>query len=118
MLALDYRPVPEQQMGGRMRKIQPAIRAYLQITLDIPEPKREGAITRVYLPNRPRFLERTEGAVAMDVLLRPEDAQLLIGFDTLDHAKAYRDGSSGQEILAQFSEFTAGTPAVALYTVD
>lgn len=101
-----------------MRKIQPAVRAYLQITLEIPEGRREEAITRVYLPNRQRFLDRIEGAVSMDLLLRPEDVQILIGFDTLDRARAYLEGPSGREITAQFAEYAGKRQAAALYTVD
>ena len=101
-----------------MRKIQPAVRAYLQITLQISQPRREEAITKVYLPNRQRFLERVEGAVSMDMLVREEDIQVLVGFDTPENARAYLASSAGKEITSQLAGYAKKEPVTAIYDVD
>ncbi len=101
-----------------MRQIQPAVRAYLQMTLQIPQTKREEAITKVYLPNRQRFLERVAGAVSMDMLVREEDLQILVGFDTLENARAYLASSAGKEITSQLAGYARKEPVTAFYDVD
>ena len=101
-----------------MRKIQPAIRSFLQITLVVPTPKREEAITKVFLPGRQRFLDRIPGAVTMDLLVREEDLQVLHGFDTMENASAYLKSPIGKEILGQLAEISDGKPSIAVYNVD
>ena len=101
-----------------MRKIQPAVRSFLQMTLLVSQARREEAITKVYLPNRQRFLERVEGAVSMDLLFREEDIQVLVGFDTLEHARSSLESPAGKEMVSQFAGFTREAPRTALYDVD
>ncbi|MBE0598500.1 MAG: hypothetical protein IH614_14640 [Desulfuromonadales bacterium] len=101
-----------------MRKIQPAVRAFLQITFQIQPPQREEAITRSYLPHQQRFLDRSEGGVSMDWLARAEDVQLLLGFDTVEHAQAFQKSPAGRELVAAFSSYANTKPQSALYTVD
>lgn len=101
-----------------MRKIQPAVRAYLQITLLIPPERREEAISKVYLPNRLRILDRIEGAVSMDWLARQEDVQVLLGFDTLERAQGYQESPSGRELTDALGAYAAKAPQPVLYTVD
>lgn len=66
------------------------IKAYLQITMVIPEKNREAA-TKVYSDYRTPFLNTIEGALSKDLLVRDEDVQVLHGFDSAEHAKAYLD---------------------------
>lgn len=101
-----------------MRKIQPAVRAYLQLQLIIPEERRDDMITKVFLPARQRFIERSEGAVSMDVLARAEDVQVLVGFDTLERARAYLEGPASKDLAGQLTEYAAAELSVALYAVD
>jgi hypothetical protein len=101
-----------------MRKIQPAVRAYLQLQLFIPEERRNDMITKVFLPARQRFIDRTEGAVSMDVLARAEDVQVLVGFDTMERAKAYLESPAGKDLLGQLTEHATAELSVAFYDVD
>lgn len=64
------------------------IKAYLEITMVIPEENRPAA-AKVYTDYRGPFLETIEGALSKDLLIRDEDVQVLHGFDSVEHAKAY-----------------------------
>lgn len=65
-----------------------AVKAYLQITMDIPEANRAAA-GKVYTDYREPFLKQIEGALTKDLLVRDEDVQVLHGFGSVEHAKAY-----------------------------
>jgi hypothetical protein len=101
-----------------MRKIQPAIRGFVQVTLAIPESRREEAITRIFLPARQRFLDRSPGAVSMDLLVREEDVQLLHGFDTFENSRVYLDSGFFRDLIGQLGETAEKEPVTALYNVD
>lgn len=101
-----------------MRKIQPAIRGFLQVTLSIPAPRREKAISRIFLPARQHFLERVLGAVSMDMLVRDEDVQVLHGFDTYENARTYLNSGVFKEFMAQLGETADKEAIAALYNVD
>ncbi len=62
--------------------------AYLEITMTINDDKRLAA-AKVYNDYRGPFLEQIEGALTKGLLIREEDVQVIHGFDTLAHAKAY-----------------------------
>ena len=64
------------------------VKAYLEITMIISKENRPAA-TRVYNDYRGPFLERIEGALSKDLLVRDEDVQVLHGFDSVEHARAY-----------------------------
>ncbi len=64
------------------------VKAYLEITMVIPEENRVKAV-KVYSDYRGPFLETIEGALTKDLLVRDEDVQVLHGFDSVEHAKAY-----------------------------
>jgi len=63
-------------------------KAYLQITMVIKEENRTAA-AKVYTDYRKPFLEKIAGAVSKNLLVRKEDVQVLHGFDSVEHAKAY-----------------------------
>ena len=65
-----------------------AAKAYLEITMDIPESNRAAA-AKVYTDYRGPFLQQIGGAVSKDLLVRDEDVQVLHGFDSVEAAKAY-----------------------------
>lgn len=62
--------------------------AYLEITMKISEENRPAA-AKVYTDYRGPFLEQIEGALTKDLLVRDEDVQVLHGFDSVEHARAY-----------------------------
>lgn len=64
------------------------VKAYLQITLDIPNESLP-AVAKVYNDYRKPFLDTIEGAVSKNLLIRTEDVQVLHGFDSVDHAQNY-----------------------------
>lgn len=64
------------------------VKAYLQITLDIPNENRPTA-TKVYNDCHKPFLDTIEGAVSKNLLIRTEDVQVLHGFDSVEHAQKY-----------------------------
>ena len=67
-----------------------AVKAYLQVTMVIPE-KNRAAAAKVYADYREPFLKTIPGAETKDLLIRDEDVQVLHGFDSVEHAKAYLD---------------------------
>ena len=64
------------------------VKAYLQITLDIPDESRP-AVAKVYNDYRKPCLDTIEGAVSKNLLIRTEDMQVLHGFDSVEHAQNY-----------------------------
>lgn len=64
------------------------VKAYLQITLDIPD-ESHPAVTKVYNDYHKPFLDTIEGAVSKNLLIRTEDVQVLHGFDSVEHAQNY-----------------------------
>jgi hypothetical protein len=61
---------------------------YLQITLKVA-PANRAAAAGVYARYKAPFLERIDGARSKDLLVRPEDVQVLHGFETVSQANAY-----------------------------
>lgn len=64
------------------------VKAYLQITLDIPNESLP-AVAKVYNDYRKPFLDTIEGAVSENLLIRTEDVQVLHVFDSVEHAQKY-----------------------------
>ena len=64
------------------------VKAYLQITLDIPDENRPTA-AKVYNDCHKPFLDTIEGAASKNLLIRTEDVQVLHGFDSVEHAQKY-----------------------------
>ncbi len=62
--------------------------AYLEITMTIENDKRPDA-AKVYTTYREPFLCNIEGALTKELLIRDEDVQVIHGFDTPAHARAY-----------------------------
>lgn len=65
-----------------------AVKAYLQITMVVPE-KDRAAAAKVYHDYRQPFLDTIPGAETKELLVRDEDVQVMHGFDSVEHAKAY-----------------------------
>lgn len=65
-----------------------AVKAYLEITMQIPAENRKAA-AKVYSDYHKPFLETIPGAESKALLVRDEDVQVLHGFDSVEHAKDY-----------------------------
>ncbi|MCH3905283.1 MAG: hypothetical protein LKJ36_02525 [Lactobacillus sp.] len=65
-----------------------SVKAYLQVTMNIPE-KNRAAAAKVYTDYREPFLKTIPGAESKQLLVRQEDVQVLHGFDSVEHAQAY-----------------------------
>jgi hypothetical protein len=64
------------------------VKAYLQVIMKIDEKNRPAA-AKVYTDYRQPFLDEIEGALTKELLVRDEDVQVIHGFDSMEHAKAY-----------------------------
>lgn len=64
------------------------VKAYLQVIMTI-DPENRGAAAEVYNTYRQPFLDEVAGALTKECLIRDEDVQVIHGFDSLEHAKAY-----------------------------
>lgn len=65
-----------------------AVKAYLEAIMTI-EPENRAAAAEVYTTYRQPFLDDIEGALTKELLVRDEDVQVIHGFDSMEHAKAY-----------------------------
>ncbi|WP_130813056.1 hypothetical protein [Olsenella sp. Marseille-P4559] len=65
-----------------------SVRAYLQVTMTV-NPENRAAAAKVYHDYRQPFLDTIEGALTKELLVRDEDVQVIHGFDSMEHAKAY-----------------------------
>ena len=66
------------------------VKAYLEITMVI-KPENRAAAAKVYNDYRKPFLDTIAGALTKELLVRDEDVQVIHGFDSMEHAKAYLD---------------------------
>ena len=61
---------------------------YLQVSLNVAAKDRPAA-TAIYSQFKGPFLAQASGAKSKELLIRDEDVQVLHGFDSVEHAKAY-----------------------------
>ncbi len=93
------------------------VKAYLQITMKI-DPAKRPAAAKVYSDYRKPFLDTIEGALTKDLLIRDEDVQVLHGFDSLAHAKAYLDTDLFKNDVAKGLQPTwSADPDIRFYEV-
>ncbi|MFK7972386.1 MAG: hypothetical protein AB8F95_18600 [Bacteroidia bacterium] len=91
--------------------------AFLEITLDIKQENRMSA-GGVYMKYKEPFLQKIEGATSKELLLRTEDVQVLHGFDSEEHAKAYLTSSLfEQDVVRELKPFLEGAPEIRIYSV-
>ena len=64
------------------------VKAYLEITMVI-KPENRAAAAKVYNDYRKPFLDTIASALTKELLVRDEDVQVIHGFDSMEHAKAY-----------------------------
>lgn len=92
-------------------------KAYLEITMVIDSPNRPAA-AKVYADFRQPFLEQITGAVSKELLIRDEDVQVLHGFDSAEHAKAYLESAMFQkDVFVGLKPLWSADPDVKIYTV-
>lgn len=93
------------------------INAYLEITMKIDNNNRQAA-AKVYTDYRRPFLEAIEGALTKDLLIRDEDVQVLHGFDSVEHAKAYLSTEMFKnDVFVGLQPLWNSDPEVRIYSV-
>ncbi|WP_127058815.1 hypothetical protein [Veillonella ratti] len=93
------------------------VKAYLEITMTINESNRPAA-AKVYTDYRKPFLDTIEGALTKDLLIRDEDVQVLHGFDSVEHAKAYLESDLFKnDVFTGLKPLWSAAPDVKIYTV-
>ncbi|MCD7949221.1 MAG: hypothetical protein LUG12_03020 [Erysipelotrichaceae bacterium] len=93
------------------------VNAYLEITMKIDEANRLAA-AKVYTDFRQPFLDTIEGALTKDLLIRDEDVQVLHGFDSVEHAKAYLSSDMfQQDVFVGLKPTWSADPDVKIYSV-
>lgn len=58
------------------------------------------AAAKVYADYRQPSLDTIKGALSKELLIRDEDVQVIHGFDSMEHAKAYLDSDLFKEKVA------------------
>lgn len=95
-----------------------AVKAYLQVTMVITK-KNRAAAAKVYTDYREPFLKTIPGAETKDLLIRDEDVQVLHGFDSVEHAKAYLDSEMfTQHVFPGLKPTWTADPEVRIYSVN
>ena len=93
------------------------VRAYLEITMKINEEKRSAAVN-IYNNYRKPFLDSIEGALTKELLVRDDDVQVIHGFDSLEHAKAYIDTDMFKnDVVTGLKPTWSADPDIRFYVV-
>lgn len=93
------------------------VKAYLEITMKIPNENRPAA-AKVYTDYRKPFLDTIEGALTKDLLIRDEDVQVLHGFDSAAHAQAYLSSAMFQnDVFVGLQPLWTDEPDVKIYSI-
>ncbi|HAT32236.1 MAG TPA: hypothetical protein DCW29_15720 [Janthinobacterium sp.] len=89
---------------------------YLQINLNIAAQDRPTA-AGVYTKFKGPFLETVAGAKSKELLIREEDVQVLHGFDSVEHAKAYLTSPLfNDDIVGALKPLLRSAPDVRIYS--
>ncbi len=100
-----------------MSSVNPSVKAYLEITMKISNENRPAA-AKVYSDYRMPFLNTIEGAITKDLLIRDEDVQVLHGFDSVEHAKAYLTSALFiNDVFVGLKPLFEADPEVKIYLV-
>ena len=92
-------------------------KAYLEITLTIPEANRTAAAS-VYTKYKQPFLDNIKGALSKELLVRKEDVQVLHGFDSVEHANAYLTSELfTQDVAVELKPTWSAEPVIRVYEV-
>ncbi|MEU9530422.1 hypothetical protein AB0D58_34305 [Streptomyces sp. NPDC048210] len=89
--------------------------AYLQITLQV-DPANRAAAAGVYGRYKQPFLDTVSGATSKELLVRDEDVQVLHGFETAAHARAYLASELfTRDVVGGLSPLLQAAPEVRVY---
>ncbi len=89
---------------------------YLEITLQIAQQNR-GAAAEVSRKYRDPFLKEIAGAKSKELLVREEDVQVLHGFDTPEHARAYLKSTLfSEDVVGLLKPLLQAAPDIRIYT--
>lgn len=93
------------------------VKAYLEVTMTI-NPENRPAAAKVYSDYRQPFLDTIKGALTKELLIRDEDVQVIHGFDSLEHAKAYLETDLFKnDVVTGLKPTWAKDPDIRFYTV-
>lgn len=93
------------------------VKAYLEITMVI-NPENRPAAAKVYSDYRQPFLDHVKGALTKELLIRAEDVQVIHGFDSMEHARAYLETEMFQnDVVAGLKPTWAADPDIRFYEV-
>ena len=81
-------------------------------------PENRPAAAKVYTDYRQPFLDTIEGALTKELLIRDEDVQVIHGFDSMEHAKAYLETDLFKnDVFVGLKPTWAADPDVRFYEV-
>ena len=93
------------------------VKAYLEITMKIEEKSRPAA-AKVYTDYRGPFLEKIEGAITKDLLIREEDVQVLHGFNSVENAREYLNTKMfNDDVVVGLKPLLSAEPDVKIYNL-
>ena len=93
------------------------VKAYLEAIMTI-EPENRAAAAEVYTTYRQPFLDDIEGALTKELLVRDEDVQVIHGFDSMEHAKAYLESDLfTSKVAPGLQPLWAADPDIRFYEV-
>lgn len=93
------------------------VKAYLEAIMTINSENRAQA-AKVYSTYRQPFLDEIPGALTKELLVRDEDVQVIHGFDSLEHAKAYLESDLfTQKVAPALQPTWAEDPDLRFYEV-
>lgn len=94
-----------------------AVKAYLEAIMTI-NPEDRAAAAEVYTTYRQPFLDGIEGALTKELLVRDKDVQVIHGFDSLEHARAYLESDLfTQKVAPALAPTWAAEPDIRIYEV-
>lgn len=93
------------------------VKAYLEAVMTI-DPERRAEAAGVYAKYRAPFLDGIEGALSKRLLVRDEDVQVLHGFDSVEHARAYLESDLfTKQVAPALAPTWAAEPDIRIYEV-
>lgn len=91
---------------------------FVEISLQIDNADRP-EFKLIYDKYRSIFMASVPGAQSKRLLIRDEDVQVLLGFDTADHASNYLSGKLFSiDVVNELKPLLKGTPEVKIYAVS
>lgn len=91
-------------------------KAYLAITLKVDNEDRAKAAA-VYSKYKQPFLDKIDGALSKELLIRSEDVQVLHGFDSVEQAQAYlKSDLFNNDVVVGLKPYLKAKPITNIYT--